>query len=255
MSLIAIFSDVHGNLPALRTVLNDIKKRKADQVYCLGDLVDFAPWTNEVIETIKSLKISCLMGNHDERIAFNHDIIPLKKHNELETAARLTAINHTKRTIKEDCKTYLADLPRQIKLNFNIKGVPVNMHLVHGSTRSNEEYIYEDHDLKDLYKMMDQTDILIMGHTHESYIRTIPSVRQIIPSARTQITEQIAINCGSVGRSKEGKPLATYLLMAISEDGIKPELIKLPYQVGKAIKGILESGIPNFYADLLINSI
>ncbi|MEI7489572.1 MAG: metallophosphoesterase family protein, partial [Chryseobacterium sp.] len=65
---IAIFSDVHGNLPALEVVLNDIEERGIDQKFCLGDLVDFAPWGNKVIEKIKSLNIPCLMGNHDERI-------------------------------------------------------------------------------------------------------------------------------------------------------------------------------------------
>lgn len=46
---IAIISDIHGNLPALRAVLNDIESRAIDQIVCLGDLVDFAPWSNEVI--------------------------------------------------------------------------------------------------------------------------------------------------------------------------------------------------------------
>ncbi|MBB6270520.1 putative phosphoesterase [Pedobacter cryoconitis] len=245
MSLIAIFSDVHGNLPALQAVLKDIEKRKADQVYCLGDLVDFAPWTNEVIETIRALQIPCLMGNHDERIAFDYEIIPLQKHSQEETKARTAAINYTKRTIKEECKAYLAGLPRQMKLTYNIKGIPVNLRLVHGSTRSNEEYIYENHDLNDIYEMLgeQQTDILVMGHTHESYIRTIAS--------RAGNMDQIIINCGSAGRSKEGKPLATYLLIAISEEGIKPELVKLAYPVNKVINGILESDIPGFYADFL----
>ncbi|KIO77630.1 serine/threonine protein phosphatase [Pedobacter lusitanus] len=247
MSLIAIFSDVHGNLPALQAVLNDIEKRKADQIYCLGDLVDFAPWTNEVIEIVKGLQISCLMGNHDERIAFNHEIIPLGKHTKEETKARITAINYTKNTIREENRKYLAGLPAQISITFKLRKNQITMLLVHGSTRSNEEYIYEDHDPNDIDEMLTshQADILVMGHTHLSYIRTIPS--------KNNDSDQVVINCGSVGRSKEGKPLATYLLIAISEDGIKPELIKLEYPVNKVISGIQESGIPDFYASFLMD--
>lgn len=243
MSLIAIFSDVHGNLPALQTVLEDIDKRKADQVYCLGDLVDFAPWTNEVIETIRDLQIPCLLGNHDERIAFNHEVIPLAKHNQEETRARIAAINFTKNTIKEDCKTYLAGMPSQLKITFKLKGKPFRILLVHGSTRSNEEYIYEDHDLNDVRGMLDQeqADILVMGHTHESYIRAIPS----------EDKKQMVINCGSVGRSKEGKPMAGYLLIAINEHTVRAELIKLAYPVEKVVKAIQESDIPDFYARFL----
>src|SRR5476649_1408339 len=116
MSRIAIFSDVHGNLPALQVVLNDIKTRKVDQIYCLGDLVDFAPWSNEVIDLIRSSRIPCLMGNHDERIAFDHPIMPLQKHNEEEKAARLIAINHTKKIISAQNKQYLAGLPFTLSL-------------------------------------------------------------------------------------------------------------------------------------------
>ena len=93
MSRIAIFSDVHGNLPALKTILADLDVRKPDQVYCLGDLVDFAPWPNEVIELLRSSRIPCIMGNHDERIAFDYPVIPLKKHSEDETRARIHAHN------------------------------------------------------------------------------------------------------------------------------------------------------------------
>jgi len=105
MIQIAVFGDVHGNLPALEAVLNDIEERGIRQKYCLGDLVDFAPWGNEVIEKIRSLNIPCLMGNHDERIGFDVPVIPLSKHSEEETAARFLAISHSKKYITKENKT------------------------------------------------------------------------------------------------------------------------------------------------------
>src|SRR5471032_1038995 len=54
---IAIFSDVHANLPALKAVLSDIEARNITEMYCLGDLVDFAPWPNEVIDIIRERHI------------------------------------------------------------------------------------------------------------------------------------------------------------------------------------------------------
>jgi predicted phosphodiesterase len=79
MHRIAIISDLHANLPALDVVLDDLDGRQPDAVFCLGDPVDFAPWPNEVIETIRHRRIPTIMGNHDERIALDHAIIPLKK--------------------------------------------------------------------------------------------------------------------------------------------------------------------------------
>ena len=65
MIQIAIISDIHGNIRALEAVMNDIKERKIEQIFCLGDLVDFAPWGNEVIDTLRNKGIPCILGNHD----------------------------------------------------------------------------------------------------------------------------------------------------------------------------------------------
>lgn len=68
---IAVISDIHGNLPALQAVLRDITSRQIDRIYCLGDLVNFAPWPNEVIELIRAENIPTLCGNHDLSIGLN----------------------------------------------------------------------------------------------------------------------------------------------------------------------------------------
>lgn len=245
MSRIAIFSDVHGNLPALKTVLADLELRNPDQIYCLGDLVDFAPWPNEVIELLRMRHIPCIMGNHDERIAFDHQLIPLKKHSEHETKARIQAIDHTRDTISHANKDFLGKLPQKIKLSFVQQGQELSILLVHGSTRSNQEYIYENHDETDLYQMMEEenANVLVMGHTHQSYIRKINV---------NDGPEKLALNCGSVGRSKEAEALATYLLLDIGTTTLTVELVKLPYPVEETVEGILSSGIPEFYANFLL---
>lgn len=245
MKNIAIISDIHGNLPALNVVLEDIKQRNIDQIYCLGDLVDFAPWHNEVIELINALEIPCLMGNHDERIAFDHEVTPLPKHNPEERAARLNGINYTKQTIKPENKVFLKTLPEKLLLNFTISGKETKVLLVHGSTRSNDEYIYENHNIEDVQSMLTQekADIIIMGHTHKPYIRYI--------EATSESTAGTLINSGSVGRSREDNPLATYLILHISDKNITPEIVKLQYPINEVISAIEESEIPDFYAKFL----
>lgn len=69
---LAFISDIHANLPALMAVWEDIQKQKPDVVYCLGDLVNFAGWDNEVIGFIRSKNIPTLQGNHDEGIGNNY---------------------------------------------------------------------------------------------------------------------------------------------------------------------------------------
>ena len=65
---IAFFSDVHGNLPALEAVLADMEQRRPDMIFCLGDLVGYAPWPNEVVNEVRRRGIPTLAGNYDQGI-------------------------------------------------------------------------------------------------------------------------------------------------------------------------------------------
>jgi Calcineurin-like phosphoesterase len=62
---VLIYSDVHGNLPAFEAVLKDAGS--CDQYICLGDLVNYGPWSNECVDLALSLPGAVLlMGNHEE---------------------------------------------------------------------------------------------------------------------------------------------------------------------------------------------
>ncbi len=232
---IAIISDIHGNLPALNSVFNDIKNRNIDKMICLGDLVDFAPWSNEVIDLIRLKDIPTIMGNHDERIALDMEIIPLSKHTLEESQARIVAINHTKSTISLDNKTFLRHLPHEVKLD--CKGV--KLHFTHASPISNDEYLYEDNEdlLEERSKGLD-ADFLFIGHTHIPYIKNL--------------NNKTIVNVGSVGRSKLPDNKACYAILDISDRKSFAEIIKVDYPVEETIEAIELSGIPNFYADFLM---
>ncbi|WP_270087572.1 metallophosphoesterase family protein [Sphingobacterium sp. SYP-B4668] len=245
MTRFAIISDIHGNMPALDAVLTDLQARDIDQIYCLGDLVDFAPWGNEVIENIKRLGIPCILGNHDERIAWDLEIVPLGHHSSEETAFREIAIVNSKEQIKECNKSFLRQLPYTMLLTFKIGIREWCIHLVHASTRSNEEYIYANHDERDLLSMFEKTDadLLVMGHTHIVYQRTLTDA---------QGKSRTALNCGSVGRSREEGRKATYVVISLFEDHMEIEVSRLNYKIESVAQAIIDSGIPDFYAQFLL---
>ena len=70
---IALFSDIHANLPALEAFFADLDKRNPDAVYCLGDLVGYNIWPNEVIQAIKKRGIPTIAGNYDQGIGLMSD--------------------------------------------------------------------------------------------------------------------------------------------------------------------------------------
>lgn len=242
MIKIAIFSDIHGNLPALEAVLEDIKQRGIQQKFCLGDLVDFAPWGNEVIERIRNLNIPCIMGNHDERIAFDFPVIPLSKHSEEETQARFIAIDHSKKSITQDNKKYLAQLPFHLKLNYKVGRKHWNIQLVHSGLESNETYLYESEDDEAFTAILQQSqsDLVMMGHTHLSFKKRFEDGRW-------------AVNCGSVGRSKEENRLASYVIITMDQEKIIPEIVQIEYPLEETAKQIELSDIPKYYASFLRN--
>lgn len=239
MIQIAIFSDVHGNLPALEEVLNDINERGITQKFCLGDLVDFAPWGNEVIERIKNSNIPCILGNHDERIAFDLPVIPLSKHSQEETSARFAAIDHSKKCITDENKSFLAEFPFHLKLSYKVGKRHWNIQLVHSSLQSNDTYLYESENDQVFADMLNssQSDVVVMGHTHISF--------------KKQIVDKWAINAGSVGRSKEENRLASYLVLTLDEEKVTPEIVQLEYPLEEVAQEIEASEIPDYYASFL----
>ena len=66
---IALFSDVHANLPAFEAVLEDLEKQKPDAIYCLGDLIGYNVWPNQVIGHIRKRGIATIAGNHDLKVS------------------------------------------------------------------------------------------------------------------------------------------------------------------------------------------
>ncbi|GAB3026387.1 hypothetical protein GCM10027051_33940 [Niabella terrae] len=65
---LAFFSDVHANLPAFEAMLGDMDQQQPDAVYCLGDLVGYHIWPNEVIAEVRKRKIATIAGNHDLKV-------------------------------------------------------------------------------------------------------------------------------------------------------------------------------------------
>ncbi len=71
---IAVFSDIHGNLEALKEILNDIENEKIDEVICLGDVIGLGPESKECLDLIISKKIKFILGNHELCYLFGFNI-------------------------------------------------------------------------------------------------------------------------------------------------------------------------------------
>ena len=248
---IGLFSDIHANLPALMAVLKDMEMQKLDQLYCLGDLVGYAPYPNEVVSEIRKRRIPTIAGNHDERIGEGTaDDGSLDKIKEgMKPGAIQQVLTH--RLITDDNRAYLKRLPRHLSLDFQLNGEKIRLLLVHGSPRKINEYLFEEHEEIDLLGMMaqEEADIMAFGHTHKPFHRAMKD-----PNGGFRH----AINIGSVGKPKDGNPHACYVLIELDEqtslkqqNKLKVSFVRVPYPVDNIARDIEEGLFPNAYADML----
>jgi putative phosphoesterase len=251
---IALFSDIHANLPALEAFFKDLDSRNTDAVYCLGDLVGYNIWPNEVINAIRKRGIPTIAGNYDQGIGLMSDECGCAYKTEPEKDMGKISISYTNSLVTPDERKYLRTLPAHIKVEFQLNEDKLNLLLVHGSPRKINEYLFEDREEKSLLRIMEQADadIMCFGHTHKPYHRTLAETTADKTSYRH------AINIGSVGKPKDNNPKGCYVLLHIHEnssilhpESIQVEFVRLEYDVEKAAKAIEDSSLPNEYAEML----
>lgn len=206
---LAVISDVHGNLDALKAVFEDMEKRNIDSVISLGDLVGYGPSPNGVVEFIRNKKVLNIVGNYDSAVIY--DDFKYIRHNEINEFF----VPWTRKELKEENINYLKSLPDNIELKIKNK----KLVFVHGSTRSINEYLKENsHEAKDTMKEFDG-DILFCGHTHIPY--------------KKEYDEKILINVGSVGKSKMGTPECSYVIVNFLQDKVSFGFVKVKYDYEK----------------------
>lgn len=251
---IAFFSDIHANLPALEAVLSDIDAQKPDFVYCLGDLVGYNIWPNEVINEIRKRRIPTIAGNYDEGIGLESDDCGCAYKTDEERAHGAVSISFTNEAVSTSSRKYLRNLPRHLSMEFQQKEEKVKLLMVHGSPRKINEYLFEDRHEKSLIRIIESAgaDILLFGHTHKPYHRIL-SYEQNGKQAYRH-----AINIGSVGKPKDGDPRACYVIMDLEStcsnffpDSVDLQFRRVSYDVEKAAQAVESSKLPNFYASAL----
>jgi putative phosphoesterase len=250
---IALFSDIHANLPALEAFFKDVDSRQVDAIYCLGDLVGYNIWPNEVIYEIRRRRIPTIAGNYDFGIGRTSDDCGCAYKTSLEKSNGAISISYTNQIVSEENRTYLRTLPAHIRIEYQLNNDKLNLLLVHGSPRRINEYLFEDRDEKSLQRIMEQADadIMCFGHTHKPYHRVLKDT-----DGNNRFRQ--AINIGSVGKPKDGNPQGGWVILTINDhsstsdaDSVRSELIRFDYDIEKAAKAVEDSPLPNDYAESL----
>lgn len=115
---IALFSDIHANLPALEAFFKDVDSRYPDAIYCLGDLVGYNIWPNEVANEIRKRNIPTIAGNYDFGIGRMIKDCGCAYKTDHEKSNGNVSISFTNEIMKDEERQYLRTLPAHIKVEF-----------------------------------------------------------------------------------------------------------------------------------------
>lgn len=241
----ALLSDIHGNLPALESVLDDIDAQDGlDGVFHLGDLVGYAPWPNEVVEQLRSRGIPGVAGNYDSTTATGYEHCGCRyedpRQAELSHLSYAWTLEHT----SPESKAWLGALPFRLDVRplGGHRSGPT-LHLIHGNPVLNTVYWTEDRSDDFCRKMAGRLgatmgDLVAFGHTHKPWHRTVDGVS--------------FVNTGSVGRPKDGDPRAGYVLVDFEEEeGFSPHVQRVEYDVPQAAAAVRASDLPDEFAAFL----
>jgi predicted phosphodiesterase len=232
-----VFGDVHGNLPALEAVWADMDERGlTDERYCLGDLVGYGTFPNEVCEFVRERDVPTIAGNYDEGVGANGDDCGCAYRTAEERARGDRSIAWTNEEITEENRAYLRGLREGIDVDLG----DLDVRLVHGSPRRVNEYLYEDRPDASFERLLDlvEADVLVCGHTHLPYHKRLGSGRHVV-------------NAGSVGKPKDGDPRACYVVLSADGGALDAEFVRVEYDVEAAATAVEASGMPSPFADML----
>ena len=116
----------------------------------------------------------------------------------------------------------------------------VDVHLVHGSPRKVNEYLFEDKPAR-LYERLaaaERDPVLVFGHTHKPWVHEYGGV--------------LFVNCGSVGKPKDGDPRGAFAVLRAAADGVDASIEPVAYDAESVAAEVRAAGLPGEFADKLL---
>ena len=228
---VAIVSDIHSNLSALRAVLEHAAS--IDAVWCLGDTVGYGPQPNECIALLREHRGWAVAGNHDMAASGGMGVEEFN-----DTAAE--AARWTAGELSDESVAYLKALPPIVTEG--------DFTMVHGSLRHPEwEYLLSTEQAQTQFELQ-STPYSLVGHSHLPFVcKEQPGPPPVLATAgdgaRTELTAQrLIINPGSVGQPRDSDPRAGYALYDSAAGVVTHH--RVPYDIA-ATQSLMEAaGLP-----------
>jgi putative phosphoesterase len=232
----AVITDIHGNRAALEAALARVDELNIERVYCGGDLVGYGPHPNEVCALIAERGIPTIYGNYDYAIGRDLTDCGCAYVDPHDRELGQQSVDWTLAHTHAAAKAFLRGLPFDLRFKVG----EADVHLVHGSPRKVNEYLFADKPAS-LYERLARAEdagTLVFGHTHRPWIREYGGV--------------LFVNCGSVGKPKDGDPRGGFAVLEPDGAGVTVRIERFAYDAGAVARAVVAAGLPTEYADKLL---
>jgi predicted phosphodiesterase len=224
---IAVVSDIHGNLPALQAVIDDLTDFRPYRLLFAGDFTR-GPYPDEVISLLCELEACMILGNDDlGLLRYTAGQVP----EEWRTLKQFGSLRWTVRHISAENLAFLGGVPDETAVE--IPGLPP-IRLVHGAPGDPSEPILPQGNLDFLDRSLAKIDeaVLVCGHTHRQWC--------------LRRNSKLALNPGAVAGTRIG-PHAQYARMVWDRDDFRVDLRTIDYDIASLKqafedRGLLEEG-------------
>jgi putative phosphoesterase len=236
MDRFAVITDIHANLPALQAALERIDELGIERVYCGGDLVGYGPHPNEVCALIEERAIPTIYGNYDYAIARDLEDCGCAYIDQHDRELGQRSVDWTLANTGQRSKDFMRGLPFDLRFHVGDAGV----HLVHGSPRKVNEYLFEDKPAS-LYERLADAEsdrLLAFGHTHKPWVHEYGGV--------------LFVNCGSVGKPKDGDPRGGFAVLTQAPGAVEVTIERVTYDAESVADEVRRAGLPDEFADKLV---
>ena len=211
MTKIAVLADIHGNLPALQAVAQDLQKSDVDHVIVAGDVINWGPFGRQVLEFITNEGWAVIRGNHEFYLL---DANTERAPGDWDDTTQYSLLPWLGRQLAGKWQQRIDAWPDTISLRFP-DAPPVRV--VHGTPDSPWEPIFPNTAANEIEAMLSgvQETTVIAAHTHIAMDQTV--------------RQWHIVNPGSVGVPLDGVFAASYMLMEGTVRGWQADLRRVPF--------------------------
>jgi diadenosine tetraphosphatase ApaH/serine/threonine PP2A family protein phosphatase len=241
---VAVFSDIHANLPAFEAVLGDIEEVGVDERWCLGDVVGYGASPDACVDLVTETCDACLVGNHDLAALGRLDTSTF-------SSAAATAVEWTTKNSSKKSLDFLGGLQPADTTH--------TAAMYHASPRDPVwEYVLWPDQAADCL-LVQERRVSLIGHSHVALFFSSPDGEegesappeargwQAGAGTRLEIDEgRWLINPGSVGQPRDGDPRAAWL--ELDTDSWEATYHRVAYDIERAAGAIEEAGLPEHLA-------